>query len=136
MNEDRLLDRVRSWETDPMRRGRADTLKRIDSVVSHLKKILNTRQGNVPIAKDYGIPDFTTFMQNYPDSVNEIEYSICQTISRYEPRLNSVNVEFAHHEDDILCLRFQITAQLIDDEGRNIRIETIVDSDGKISVRK
>jgi type VI secretion system protein len=135
MNEDRLLERIRSWKADPTRRGRADARKQIDSVVRHLKQILNTRQGNVPIAEDYGIPDLTTFMQNYPDSVNEIEKSIRQAIATYEPRLNSVNVIFIYQEDDILCLRFQITAQLSDEKGKNIRIETIVDSDGKISLK-
>lgn len=135
MNEDRLLDRISNWKADPTRRGRADMRKQIDSIVSHLKLILNTRQGNVPIAEDYGIPDLTTFMQNYPDSVNEIETSIRQAIAAYEPRLNSVEVKFIYQEDDILCLRFQITAQLSDETGKNIRIETIVDSDGKISLR-
>jgi len=135
MNEDRLLERIRMWKADPTRRGRADFRKQIDSVVNHLKKILNTRQGNVPIAADYGIPDLTNFMQNYPDSVKEIEKGICNAISVYESRLNSVKVSFIPQVEDFLCLRFQITAELKDDSGKNINIETIVDSDGKIDLK-
>jgi len=135
MNEDRLLERIRGWKADPARRGRVDLHRQIDSVVGHLKKILNTRQGNVPIADDYGVPDLTSFMQDYPDSIWEIEQSIRRAIAMYEPRLTSVNVFFVPREDDALCLRFQIVAKLKDDAGREITIETIVDADGKINLK-
>ncbi len=135
MNEDRLLERIRGWKVDPARRGRVDTRKKIDSIVAHLKKILNTRQGNVPIADDYGLPDLTSFMQNFPDSVREIEQGIRRAITMYEPRLTSVNVFFVPREDDALRLRFQIVARLKDDAGPGIKIETIVDADGKINLR-
>lgn len=134
MNEDRLLERIRSWKADPARRGRADTRRQIDSVVNHLKKILNTRQGNVPIADDYGIPDLTNFMQNYPDSLEDIEEGIRHSIQTYESRLANVEVTYIHQEEDVLCLRFQITAELKDGSGKSIKIETIVDSDGKINL--
>lgn len=134
MNEDRLLERIRNWKAEPMRRGRADTRRQIDSVVNHLKKILNTRQGNVPIADDYGIPDLTNFMQNYPDSLEDIEAGIRHSIQAYESRLSNVEVAYIHQEEDVLCLRFQITAELKDGPGKSIKIETIVDSDGKINL--
>lgn len=135
MNEGRLLERIRGWKADPARRGRVDLPRQIDSVIGHLKKILNTRQGNVPIADDYGVPDLTSFMQDYPDSVWEIEQSIRRAIAMYEPRLTSVNVFFVPREDDALCLRFQIVAKLKGDAGRVIKIETIVDADGKINLK-
>lgn len=135
MNEDRLLERIRGWKADPARRGRPDSRKLIDSVVGHLKKILNTRQGNVPIADDYGVPDLTSFMQDYPDSVREIEQSIRRAITMYEPRLTAVKVFFVPREDDALCLRFQIVAKLGGDGGKEIKIETIVDADGKINLK-
>ena len=135
MNEGRLLERIRSWKADPARRGNGDLHRRIDSVVGYLKKILNTRQGNVPIADDYGVPDLTNFMQNFPDSVKEIEQSIRRAIAMYEPRLTSVHVFFVPREDDALCLRFQIVARLKCDAGHNIKIETIVDADGKINLK-
>lgn len=135
MNEDRLMERIRSWKADPARRGRADTRRQIDSVVAHLKKILNTRQGSVPIAGDYGIPDMTNYMQNYPDSVVDIKEGIRHAIATYEPRLNHVEVSSIPQEEADICLRFQITAQLATDSGRNVKIETIVDSEGKFSVK-
>ncbi len=89
----------------------------------------------MPIAAGYGVPDLTDFMLSYPESVTEIEKSIRQAIEVYEPRLRSVRVSFVHQDDDVLCLRFQIVAQLHEESGRNILIETIVDSDGKVSLK-
>ena len=74
-------------------------------------------------------------MLSYPESVTEIERSIRQAIEDYEPRLTSVRVSFIHQEEDVLCLRFQIVAQLAAESGRNVLIETIVDSDGRVSLK-
>jgi type VI secretion system protein len=136
MNEERLMERIRIWKADPSRRGRADTRKRIDSVVNHLKNILNTRQGNVPIADDYGIPDLTNFMQNYPDSLQDIESGIRKTIETYEPRLTNVKVSYIRQEEAVISLRFQITAEMKEYAGNSIKIETIVDPDGKVFLKE
>lgn len=135
MAEERLLERIRTWKNEPRRRGRGELRRQIDSIVAHLQRILNTRQGNVPISGAYGVPDLTDFMLSYPESVTEIERSIRQAIEEYEPRLTSVRVRFMHQEEDVLCLRFQIVAQLRGESGRNVLIETIVDSDGKVSLK-
>jgi len=113
MGEERLLERIRTWRNEPKRRSRGEVSRQIDSIVAHLQRILNTRQGNVPIADGYGVPDLTDFMLSYPESVTEIEKSLRQAIEEYEPRLRSVRVSFVHQEDDLLCLRFQIVAQLL-----------------------
>jgi type VI secretion system protein len=124
-----------TWKNEPQRRSRGETRRQIDSIVAHLQRILNTRQCNVPIAHGYGVPDLTDFMLSYPESVTEIEKSLRQAIEEYEPRLSSVRVSFIHQEDDLLCLRFQIVARLHAESGRNVLIETIVDSDGKVSLK-
>lgn len=136
MREERLLERIRAFERDPSRRGRTDHGRLVDSILGHLRLILNTRQGSVPIAPDFGVPDFLDFLQTYPDSVREIESSICMAIQTYEPRLSGVRVTFLPQEDDILALRFQIAAQITGDGRPNVYFETIVDTDGKISVKR
>jgi type VI secretion system protein len=136
MREERLLERLRNWEKNPKRRERADVSRISDSILWHLQRILNTRQGNVLIAEDYGIPDFTEFLFSYPDSVREMEKSIRLTIQKYEPRLTGVRVNFIPQEEDILSLRFQIAARLATTEKRNpVLFETIVDADGKVSIK-
>ncbi|PKN04598.1 MAG: type VI secretion system baseplate subunit TssE [Deltaproteobacteria bacterium HGW-Deltaproteobacteria-9] len=136
MNEERLLERIRTWESEPDRRDRGDNIRQVDSILAHLRRILNTRQGGVPISDTYGIPDLNDFLASYPESVTGVEKSIRQAVEKYEPRLQSVNVTFLPQEEDVLCLRFQITARINADSGRNILIETIVNSDGRISLKK
>ncbi|MGA1874892.1 MAG: type VI secretion system baseplate subunit TssE [bacterium] len=137
MREERLLERLRIWDREPERRSKNDPKRIVDSVIRHLQRILNTRQGNVPIAEDYGVPDFTDFLHSYPESLREIEKAIRQTIQKYEPRLRAVRVNFIPQEDDVLSLRFQIMARLSIDEGKtSVFIETLVDSEGKVKINK
>jgi type VI secretion system protein len=136
MYEERLSERIRSQELEPMRRGGENRKRCIDSILEHLQRILNTRQGNVPIAADYGIPDFLDFLQTYPDSVHQIEESIRTAIDRYEPRLSGACVTFIPREDEDLTLRFQIIACLATEGERQVLLETVVDTDGRIRIRQ
>ncbi|RLB43297.1 MAG: type VI secretion system baseplate subunit TssE [Deltaproteobacteria bacterium] len=136
MREERLLERIRNWKKHPERRAKQDPKRLTDSVLNHLQKILNTRHGTVPIAEDFGIPDFTEFANNYPDSLRGIERAIRNTILRYEPRLKAVRVNFLPQEEDVLTLRFQIIAKIATDEiNLPVMFESIVDSEGKIKLR-
>ena len=136
MREERLLERIRRREREPWRRERQDPKQVVDSILAHLHHILNTRRGSVVIADDYGIPDFTEFLSHYPDSLREFERAIRQTISRYEPRLGAVRVSFVPRDDDQFVVRFQISARLAVDSAREpVLFESILDSDGKISLK-
>lgn len=136
MHEERLLERIRSVEREPLRRGGDNQRRCIESVLSHLKRILNTRQGNVPIAADYGIPDFLDFLQTYPESVHAIEQNIKNAIDKYEPRLSGATVIYVPDEAETLTLRFQITASITEEKGRRISFETVVDTEGRIHVHR
>lgn len=131
---DRLLDRIRRWETQPTWRDRGDLQKTIDSVIHHLQRLLNTHQGSVPIAGDYGLPDFTTFVHGGPDSIPAVESAIRQVIESYEPRLTAVRVHYLPPEEGIPTLRFQVQARLRT-ESRLVYLETWIGSDGKIDVK-
>lgn len=136
MHEERLLERLRSFERNPLRRGNRDQRHSIDSVLAHLQRILNTRQGNVPLADDYGVPDFLNFLQTYPESIQEIKASIKNAIDKYEPRLSGTSVTFLPDEDETLTLRFQIMSSLTVEGGRKVFLETVVDTDGRITLHK
>lgn len=123
-------------EREPQRRGGDNQRRCIDSVLAHLQRILNTRQGNVPIADDYGVPDFLDFLQTYPESVHEIERNIKNAIDTYEPRLSGASVTYVFDQDDALTLRFQIVASLTVEGGRKIYFETVVDTDGRVRIHK
>jgi type VI secretion system protein len=132
--EDRLLERILVWKNEPSRRDRVDDRRKIDSILAHLTRLLNTRQGNVPISERYGIPDLTDLMISYPESVMEIERAIQSAIETYEPRLRFVKIALIPQEDDLLRLRFQIIARLDTHPGKDIFIETLVDPDGRIRI--
>lgn len=134
MREERLLERIRAWEKEPERRGREDPGRLAASVLSHLRRILNTRQGSVPIAADFGMPDFLEVLESYPESLREMERSIRQVIRNYEPRLRGVRVAFLPQEEDPLSLRFQVAARLSGDPKTQVVFETLVTSDGKVEL--
>ena len=136
MHEERLLERIRLVEREPLRRAGDRQRRCVQSVLSHLQRILNTRQGNVIIAGDYGVPDFLDFLQSYPESVHEIEHNIRNAIDKYEPRLSGASVTFVPDEDDALTLRFQIIACLTVEGGRKIFFETVVDTDGRMLIHR
>ena len=134
MREERLLERLRRWEAEPLSRGREDPKRTIDSVVRHLQRLLNTHQGSVEIAADYGIPDFMHFLQGGPKAALDVETAIRDVIEKYEPRLTGVRVRYIALEDGMPTLRFQIQARLSVD-AKSVLLETIVGPDGRIQVK-
>ncbi len=145
MREERLLERLKAWEKEPARRGKENPRRIVDSVVRHLQRILNTKHGNVPIADDYGTPDFTDFFLTLPKTETnpkrEIEKAIRLTIQKYEPRLQGVRVNLVDQEEgeaglpsDPLTIRFQITGRLVTESKTQVFFETTVDNDGKINI--
>ena len=135
MREERLLERIQSWEKEPARREKENPRRVVDSVLRHLQRILNTKQGNVPIAEDYGVPDFTDFLNDIPDSIRELEKSIRLTVQKYEPRLKGVKVSFIPQEEDLLSAHFQLVARLTTDSKTQVFFETLIDSEGKVNVK-
>jgi type VI secretion system protein len=131
MREERLLERIKAWEKKPERRSKEDPRRTKYSIKEHLERILNTKTGNVPIADDYGVPDFTDLLRTYPDSVRDFERSIKHTIQKYEPRLKVVRLNLLPPDENLLSLRFKIVAKLVSTQ-ENLSIETVLDSDGKM----
>ncbi len=131
-----LLDRIDDPRPDAPRRVEEDTEALADSVLTHLQRMLNTRQGNCLTVPDYGIPDFTDMVHNFPEAVGQMQRAIRRSVERYEPRLRKVRVTPANPEDDFLQLRFEITAELVTaDEDASVWFETTIGADGHVRVR-
>ncbi|SNR89753.1 type VI secretion system protein [Humidesulfovibrio mexicanus] len=136
MREKRLLERLRAVELNPDWRGGADPAAGVRSVLEHIAKMLNTRQGSAPIAQDYGVPDFTSIASTFgAESVGQVEEAITAVILRYEPRLSGVKVSFEPQADRPFSLAFRLSARLTG-EGRQTPVvfETILNPDGRITV--
>ena len=136
IKKERLLERIRKMEENPERRLDVDSGTIVNSVLEHLLRVLNTKKGSVEIDPEYGVPDLTNISSSFSsESIPELEAAIKSVIVKYEPRLKDVAVHFRTQQDDLLALRFSISAKLIlDEKGKPIVFETIVDSDGQVKV--
>lgn len=135
MGNRRLLDRVRSWEGSPGARYSQDYGRTVESVVGHLQKLLNSKQGTTLMDEAYGMPDFTDLTVLFPDSVRDIEQSISDAIQRYEPRLSNVTVNFVFQEEHSLTLLFRICAVLrTERDERRVHMESAIDAGGKMRI--
>ena len=88
-----LLSRMTSNRTGP---GPVDE---IDSIVEHLRALLNTRQGEAASVPDFGIMDFTDLVHAFPEGIAVLQRSIRATILQFEPRLKNVTVRHVREED-------------------------------------
>lgn len=136
MREKRLLERLRAIEQDPEWRGESDPKIAIGSVLDHLGKILNTRQGSAPIAADYGVPDFTSLASAYDtDTLPEIEEAIGKVITKYEPRLVGAQVNFAPKPERPFMIAFRLAARVrVEDREMPVVFETVLNPDGHITI--
>ncbi len=136
MFQDRLLERISRIERDPSGRDALPVAWEVRSITRHLQRLLNTRQGGVPIAEDYGIPDFTNIPgETLTETAQEMVKVIRQVINRYEPRLSHVQISFIPIKDEILSLRFKIDARLARDERVPVSLETRVMAEGKVEIQ-
>lgn len=125
-----LLSRIAS--KDP-RHARADN--DVESILHHLRDLLNTRQGEAITVPDFGVVDFTDLVHNFPDAIQLLQRSIRATILQYEPRLKNVVVQHVR-DDEQLILKFQISAQVASKSGRGaVRFETQLRAGGHVTVR-
>lgn len=104
------------------------------SITSHLRVLLNTRRGESPSAPQFGIPDFTELVHAFPHSVPMLQRAVQATVLEFEPRLR--NVQVRHVPDaDALVVRFEITAQLVQQNGsRVLRFRTEVAPGGRVTL--
>lgn len=137
MSEQRLLERIRLMEQDPDSREVTEPVQVVGSILEYLRMILNTRQGSVEIAPDFGVPDFTDmFGASGMESVRDIEAAMTKVITKYEPRMQNVKIEFSPQEDAPLALQFKLQAKLmLENRDMPVVFETTLDPDGRITVK-
>lgn len=105
-----------------------------ESVLRHLRKMLNTRPDQVSIQPDYGMPDLTEFVQDQPAAVEEIQAAILRSITQFEPRLRDVSVTPVPQEPGQSMLRFEIAGMLIIDRQPHVEFRTEMRPSGRIEV--
>lgn len=134
--ECRLLERL-----GDERLARPTTLKEntrllAESVLRHLRKMLNTRPEQVLIQPDYGMPDLTEFVQEQPAAVEEAQAAILRSITQFEPRLRDVSVTHVFPETGQSVLRFEITGTLVAERQPQIEFQTEISPSGLVLVEE
>jgi len=136
MLRERLLERITRLEKEEKGdREKSTGFDETRSIIQHLIRLLNTRQGSVTTLPDYGVPDLT----NVPgDSVQEIRQNVEQIlqkiVQKYEPRLAKIQMTMNQSERDSFAFRFRIEAVLAEQEDIPVTFETVVSTDGHIGI--
>ena len=137
MREERLLERIAQWESGAARTNQTSVDQLVRSILRHLRGILNTQRGSVPIDPEYGIPDLSNLAPSFsPTSIEEVRDDLVKAIEKYEPRLKVRTITLIPNESDVLTLRFEVAGTVeVDDREVPIRLATVVNPEGKVVVR-
>ncbi|MHB8111395.1 MAG: type VI secretion system baseplate subunit TssE [Syntrophorhabdaceae bacterium] len=139
MYEERLTQRIRNLERKDTIRSTDEFAYIVNSIINHLQRVLNTRQGSVSIAEDYGMPDFTNYQGlGITEEAKDIADTIKSMILKYEPRLGGAQVTYEPDKNDLLSLKFKLQTEIINVRNENVivELETIISSEGKVRVTK
>ena len=105
-----------------------------ESILRHLRKMLNTRPDQVLIHTNYGMPDLTELVRDQPAAVEEVQAAIYRSIAQFEPRLRDVSVTHVPPEPGQSVLRFEIAGTLITERQPHVEFRTEVSPSGVVSV--
>jgi type VI secretion system protein len=107
--------------------------RRSRSIMDHLNRLFNTRQGSLPHLADYGLPDISEIYRKMPDGIDELRKAIEKAILKYEPRLRKVKVIRKENEEKKdTRMEFIVSGELR--EGGLVRFQTIFTSTGNSSI--
>jgi type VI secretion system protein len=135
-NELTLLDRLSKPKGENSRTLTDNPQERQRSILQNLQRILNTRTGHAMAQLDMGTPAPQDLALASADGVNGALRTIRLAIEKYEPRLKSVEITQIHVKDEVLTMRFQITATIVSQKGgSSIRFDTLVDPSGRIKLQ-
>jgi len=113
-----------------------NTQELVRSILRNLQRILNTRTGHAAAQMDLGTPAPCEMVALSREGLGGVVRSLRQAIEKYEPRLTQVDVVYVKGEDDILTLRFQVTAKVATSKsGASISFDTLVDPSGRIKLQ-
>jgi type VI secretion system protein len=132
-----LLERVYAMEKGTARLGAHSTERLYRSLIRHLRDMLNTRRGSVPIAPDYGIADMTDLGSKFTEeSVEDLKADLERLVKHYEPRLHDVKVGYTPRPDMPLAAVFSLEASIRTENGIvPLRFQTILDAAGTVRIK-
>ena len=134
MKDTSLLQRI---QTGPAQDNPNDMPTTVALIASALNRLLNTRQGNVLMAPDYGAPDLNDLMHDTTAFLTLLEQGIAQAIKRFEPRLQKVLVTAATNPVMPDRINVVITAEIrYKKQPQTVIYHTVMMQHGRILVRQ
>jgi len=106
--------------------------RRIVSIMDHLNRLFNTRDGSISHLKNYGLPDISEIYRKMPDGIDELMKGIKLCVEKYEPRLKNIKVMQREDENDKFKLVFIVSGEFR--EGGRVRFQTTFTSMGNSSI--
>ena len=105
---------------------------RVRSIMDHLNRLFNTRQGSLSHLDDYGLPDISEVYRRMPDGIEDLRDAVRRAVERYEPRLKRVRVVRRESDAREFKLVFIVSGEL--KEGGLVRFQTTFSSLGNSSI--
>lgn len=138
MYELTLLERIQALESPGDVYGEENLVDiEMASIMTHLKKLLNTNKGSVQIDPDYGMPDMTVFSGSGLDETMErIKQSILAVVKKYEKRLSQVKIHMEPDKTDVLTIHFNLEAVLTRHDTVPVFFRSLVKPGGRITIKK
>jgi len=139
MREFRLLERISVREGDSRRPGASEQELALESVVAHLKRLFNTRQGSVAMDPEYGMHDYSSMATRFSTAnvvtLADIEGGFRTAIGKYEPRLRLPKVKILEKGEYEVTLFLEIEAQIkTSQEWAPVFIKVRMTPEGRIEV--
>lgn len=139
MKKIRLLERLSALEDPGPSSGRSPDWQLRDSIVAHLRQLLNTRAGSVPIDPAYGMPDMSNIAGSFAmGTIESLSEAMVRQIDRYEKRLLNPRVTVQTETREVITLRFELAgdvASLLESDALQPFAMTIrINSSGQIFV--
>ena len=109
---------------------RADPSAVAESVLRHLRDLLNVRRGAVLARPDCGMPDFNDLVTRFPVAIDLLAAEVRRQIEIFEPRLVDVEVRHTPDPDNPLNLRMHIAGVIqTGSDDRPVRFDAVVGDD-------
>lgn len=106
--------------------------RRILSIMDHLNRMFNTREGSITHLKGYGLPDISEIYRKMPHGIEELQEAVRKAVETYEPRMARIQVIPKDPEGDKLKLVFIISGEM--KGGGVVRFQTTFTSQGQSSI--
>ena len=113
MQSEGLLEKITgTFQNGTPVRAVPSAVRRQQSVVEHIQRLLETRKGMLVHMPDFGMPDIGDLFRRLPGSAVEIQTEMESLIRKYEPRMEHVKVHFQEFDPAKARVRFRITGSL------------------------